>query len=58
MDDFKQQPFADAEDQWGSFKMYGFPGRIAAAYDLRSRFVHSGYPFGQWINLHISQYEV
>lgn len=48
----------EAENQWGSFKKEGFPGRIAAAYDLRSRFVHSGYPFGHWINLRMSEYEV
>lgn len=54
-------PFFDrweAESQWGSFKKDDFARRIAAAYDLRSKFVHSGYPFGHWINLHMSQYEV
>jgi len=48
----------EAEQQWGSFKKDDFCGRIAAAYDLRSRFVHSGYPFGNWITPQMSQYEV
>lgn len=48
----------EAESQWGSFKKDDFDRRIAAAYDLRSRFVHSGYPFGHWINLQMSRFEV
>ncbi|MVT69940.1 hypothetical protein GPL21_33165 [Bradyrhizobium pachyrhizi] len=39
----------EADDRWTSFRKDDFQTRIAAAYDLRSRFVHSGYPFGGWI---------
>lgn len=48
----------EAEEQWGSFRKDDFQKRIGAAYDLRSRFVHSGYPFGGWINLHMTSFEV
>jgi len=48
----------EADEQFGSFKKDDFRSRIAAAYDLRSRFVHSGYPFGGWINLHMTRFEV
>ncbi|SCB49724.1 hypothetical protein GA0061103_0670 [Rhizobium multihospitium] len=48
----------EAEQQWGSIRKGDFPRCIAAAYDLRSRFVHSGYPFGQWISLQMERFEV
>lgn len=48
----------EAEEQWGSFQKDDFQKRIEAAYDLRSRFVHSGYPFGNWINLQMTRFEV
>jgi hypothetical protein len=48
----------EAEDQFGSIKKDDFRSRIAAAYDLRSRYVHSGYPFGQWIKLRMAQHEI
>lgn len=48
----------EAEWELGSFKKEDFSKRIGAAYDLRSRFVHSGYPFGSWIKLHMDRSEV
>ncbi|MFG1279765.1 hypothetical protein [Xanthobacter autotrophicus] len=48
----------EAAEQFGSFRKDDFRKRIAAAYDLRSRFVHSGYPFGGWINLQMTRFEV
>lgn len=48
----------EAETQWGSFQKDNFRKRIGAAYDLRSRFVHSGYPFGRWINRDMTKFEV
>lgn len=48
----------EAESQWGSFRKDDFRSRIGAAYDLRSRFVHSGFPFGGWINLDMARFEI
>lgn len=48
----------EARESSRSFQKDDFRRRIAAAYDLRSRFVHSGYPFGGWIKLHMTMYEV
>ena len=35
--------------EYGFFKTEDFCKRIGAAYDLRSKYVHSGIPFGRWI---------
>jgi Apea-like HEPN len=35
--------------QWDLFQRNGFKDAIAAAYDLRSRFVHTGFSFGSWV---------
>lgn len=40
----------EADSEWGTFKKENFRRHIAAAYDLRSRFVHSGDSFGRWIS--------
>lgn len=48
----------EAEEPWASFTREDFKKRVAAAYDLRSRFVHTGYPFGGWIGRDLSRFEV
>jgi len=35
------------------FEAGTFPSVVAAAYDLRSRYVHTGIPFGTWVSLRI-----
>lgn len=42
---------ADATLPFGKFDQYTFSNAIAAAYDLRSRYVHTGVPFGGWVSL-------
>lgn len=39
----------ESEVKYGFFKPDDIERRIGAAYDLRSRYVHSGVPFGRWI---------
>lgn len=41
----------------GELKREDFAKRIGAAYDLRSKFVHSGSPFGGWIRPSATNYE-
>lgn len=48
----------EARDDFGSFDKNSFGKRIAAAYDLRSKFVHTGYPFGRWVNLQMNNFEI
>lgn len=48
----------EARDQWAALKKEDFKERIGAAYDLRSRFVHSGYPFGSWISFQMNWHEI
>ena len=48
----------EAQEPWASFTREDFRRRIAAAYDLRSRFVHTGYPFGGWVGRDLSRFEV
>lgn len=49
---------SEASEPWRALKKQDFRKRIGAAYDLRSRFVHSGLPFGQWITHDMSVAEV
>lgn len=35
----------------GGFRADSFRASISAAYDLRSRYVHTGIPFGKWVSL-------
>lgn len=39
----------ESKSQWGHFTATSFPKAAAAAYDLRSRYVHTGASFGDWI---------
>ena len=39
----------ESDSEHGFFKAADFPRRIGAAYDLRSKYVHTGVPFGRWI---------
>jgi hypothetical protein len=39
----------EATDGFGSLKKASFPRAAAAAYDLRSRYVHTGASFGKWV---------
>ena len=41
----------EAHEQFMGLASETFRETIAAAYDLRSRYVHTGVPFGQWISL-------
>jgi hypothetical protein len=40
---------SEAENIWASLHARDFPRAAAAAYDLRSRYVHTGISFGSWI---------
>ncbi len=40
---------SESSAQFGRFKPESFVKTVAAAYDLRSRYVHTGVPFGAWI---------
>lgn len=35
---------------WGALRKSDFRDRVGAAYDLRSRFLHTGYGFGRWVS--------
>ncbi|MBY2949486.1 HEPN domain-containing protein [Rhizobium leguminosarum] len=48
----------EVQSHWGALRRSDFEKRLGAAYDLRSRFVHSGYPFGGWITAHMGKFEV
>lgn len=40
---------SEANDPWHAISADGFKERISAAYDLRSKYVHTGVPFGNWV---------
>jgi hypothetical protein len=40
---------SESKEVWAAFKYVGFSAAIGAAYDLRSRYVHTGVSFGKWI---------
>ncbi len=42
---------SEVDDIWGRFRKADFEKRISAAYDLRSRYVHTGISFGNWIKI-------
>jgi len=42
---------SEAGDGIGSLKVESFRRTISAAYDLRSKYVHTGAPFGNWVAL-------
>lgn len=42
---------SEASESFGGFKANTFSACISSAYDLRSRYVHTGIPFGNWISL-------
>lgn len=39
----------EATQQYAAFKKDDFRSNLAAAYDLRSRYVHTGERFGKWV---------
>jgi hypothetical protein len=41
---------SESKEQFASFKAESFAKRISAAYDLRSKYVHTGQPFGSWVS--------
>jgi hypothetical protein len=47
--DFFQR--SESSESFAGFRSDSFRTCIAAAYDLRSRYVHTGMPFGSWISL-------
>jgi hypothetical protein len=40
---------SESSEQYGRFKPESFVKTVTAAYDLRSQYVHTGVPFGAWI---------
>ena len=42
---------SEAEEGFGGFQVESFRKSIAAAYNLRSKYVHTGAPFGRWVSL-------
>jgi Apea-like HEPN len=52
MDELVDEQFFSAtknEPDWKKFKKEDFSKRVSAAYDIRSRYVHTGVSFGAWI---------
>ena len=49
---------SESGDSWGSLKESDISNRIKAAYDLRSRYVHTGQTFGGWVEPRGSIWEV
>jgi hypothetical protein len=41
---------SESSQQYASLKSETFRESVAAAYDLRSTYVHTGVPFGQWVS--------
>jgi hypothetical protein len=44
---------SETKDEIARFKLESFENQIAAAYDLRSRYVHTGTPFGSRVSLRL-----
>ena len=42
---------SEAREPVAGFKADSFRDAVSAAYDLRSRYVHTGIPFGGWVSL-------
>ncbi len=42
---------SEAREPFAGFKADSFRASVSAAYDLRSRYVHTGIPFGNWVSL-------
>lgn len=42
---------SESKDALGSLKKDDFAQRVGAAYDLRSKYVHTGIPFGGWVSM-------
>jgi hypothetical protein len=42
---------SESSEDWGRFSPTAFRDSISAAYDLRSTYVHTGNPFGEWVAL-------
>ncbi|MCK4392440.1 hypothetical protein KAX17_06005 [Candidatus Bipolaricaulota bacterium] len=49
--DFFQR--SEAREPFAGFKAESFRASVSAAYDLRSRYVHTGIPFGRWVSLKV-----
>lgn len=45
-----EQFFEESEGEWGRFDREDMESCLGAAYDLRSKYLHSGVPFGAWID--------
>lgn len=41
---------SEAREPWAALKAKSFANNLASAYDLRSRHIHTGATFGNWIN--------
>jgi len=50
--DFFQR--SEALEPFARFKADSFRDLVSAAYDLRSRYVHTGIPFGEWVSFNVS----
>ena len=42
--------FEESEGEWGRFDREDMDRCVGAAYDLRSKYLHSGVPFGRWVD--------
>ncbi|HUI30016.1 MAG TPA: hypothetical protein VLX91_07355 [Candidatus Acidoferrales bacterium] len=44
---------SESKEQFGRFKSASFEETVGAAYDLRSKYVHTGIPFGIWVSFNM-----
>jgi len=49
---------SESRDEYFTFKQESFKKSISAAYDLRSRYVHTGVHFGRWVNVGAPAWDV
>jgi hypothetical protein len=49
---------SESTQPYGRFTQDSFDRTVGAAYDLRSKYVHTGDPFGPWISMRISGADV
>ena len=45
---------SESKEQFGRFKSASFEKTVGAAYDLRSKYVHTGIPFGIWVSFNMA----
>jgi hypothetical protein len=45
---------SESRDHFGRLSSESFEKTVGAAYDLRSKYVHTGVPFGRWVSLRVA----